>query len=367
MKTKLLILIFLLAAVRSVKAQTIINMPISGTQTVTTCHGIFYDSGGAGGNYSNNENGVLTICPDTAGQYVSVSITSFATEAAFDVLSVYNGTSITSPILAPSPLSGNLTCLSPLTSSDTSGCLTFRFITNGSNTQSGWIGNVGCTWSPTVTTPVGATCANPVVIPSVPFTDSAQCTQCMLNDYTNQSGICNTTYAGEDRVYVYTTTAPETDCITMSNTTGNPALAIYMNCPGAGGTCLTPTPMVGNNTMQFTFPSAGTYYIIIDEASGYSCYDLSITPCAIGIDETSMSSSENISIIQNPLTEQITFSWKNVAASTISVIDCLGRLMSTANTNEGVASFSTASWARGIYFVKVKGEKEERVAKFVKQ
>lgn len=367
MKTKLLILICLLAAVRCVNAQTIISMPISGTQTVITCNGLFYDSGGPSGNYSNNESGVFTICPDTAGQYVSVSLTSLATEAAFDVLSVYNGTSITSPILAPSPLSDNLTCLSPMTSSDTSGCLTFRFITNGSNTQPGWAGNVGCTWTPSATTPVGSGCSNPVIIPSIPFTDSSRCNQCMGNLYQTHSGICNSTYAGQDRTYRYTTSGPETDCITMSNTTGNPTLAIYMGCPGAGGVCLTPTPMVGNNTMQFTFPSAGTYYIIIDELSGFSCYDLSITPCAIGIDEASSSSSENISIIQNALTEQITFQWKSETASTISVIDCMGRLMCTANFNEGVASFSTASWAHGIYFVKVKGEKEERVAKFVKQ
>src|SRR6185436_9064402 len=68
--------------------------------------------------------------------------------------------------------------------------------------------------------------------------------------------------------------------ITLSGTTGTPSLAVYSGCPGTvGTTCLTPIPQSGNSTAQVTFPSAGTYYIIVDNAGGpttYSSYNLNI-------------------------------------------------------------------------------------------
>ncbi len=49
-------------------------------QTVTICNGIFYDSGGDTGNYSNNEDYLMTFKPETAGANIIVQFIYFDVE-----------------------------------------------------------------------------------------------------------------------------------------------------------------------------------------------------------------------------------------------------------------------------------------------
>ena len=53
------------------------------------CTGTFTDSGGAAGNYGNNENFTITICPQNAGESVQLDFTQFATQAT-DVMEIFN-------------------------------------------------------------------------------------------------------------------------------------------------------------------------------------------------------------------------------------------------------------------------------------
>ncbi|MBI4646354.1 MAG: hypothetical protein HY738_07125 [Bacteroidia bacterium] len=77
---------------------TINVVPISGHQTYYTCSDIFYDSGGASGNYSNNENYMVTY---TSSNYTCIRavIDFYNIETNFDYLYIYNGTSDSSPLL----------------------------------------------------------------------------------------------------------------------------------------------------------------------------------------------------------------------------------------------------------------------------
>lgn len=363
MKTKLFILICFLLAGKIVYPQAVYIMPESGFHTFNACCGLFYDSGGPSADYSNNESGVVTFCPSVPGQFLSVTFFYFSTDLN-DHLRVYNGNDTT---LLLGNISGiGMSCIIFDSSDSTNGCLTFKFISDSNSTNTGWEASFVCT-PEACTFPPGTNCTNPVIIPSFPYSGCYECTRCMVNDFQSQTGICNTGYAGEDRVYQYTTTGTETVCITMSNTTANSTLAVYSGCPGVTGSiCLTPIPMVGNDSMQFTFPAAGTYYIIIDEPSGFSCYDLSIIPCTVGINETGINDSENISITQS--TGQIILLWNsNGKPSVIRVYDCRGRLMHSEFTRENHAVFSTVSLAEGMYFVTVNGEgKNSMTKKFVK-
>lgn len=107
--------------------------------TISTCSGTFYDSGGAGANYGNNQNFTMTFCSSIPGQQIYVMFTSFNTEANFDFLTVYNGSNTASPVIGT--YSGTT---SPGTVVSTNGCLTFKFTSDFITTKPGWVAQVGC-------------------------------------------------------------------------------------------------------------------------------------------------------------------------------------------------------------------------------
>jgi hypothetical protein len=120
------------------------------------CGGNFIDPAGPAANYANNTDSTVTICPNNPGEIVTVTFTSFSTEANWDALFVYDGSSINAPQIASSNGAG-FSALSnmpggfwgnnipgPFTSSSPDGCLTFRFISDSSIVMAGWTANVTC-------------------------------------------------------------------------------------------------------------------------------------------------------------------------------------------------------------------------------
>jgi len=107
--------------------------------TENTCSDVFLDPGGVS-NYSNNQNIVYTICPDGGGDYVSIDFTTFDV-AIGDLLYVYEGTTTGGTLIGQYD---NNNIPSTVFSSDASGCLTFRFTSNGGTTGTGWEANVSC-------------------------------------------------------------------------------------------------------------------------------------------------------------------------------------------------------------------------------
>jgi gliding motility-associated-like protein len=129
------------------------------------CGGNFIDQGGVAGDYASGEDYIVTICPDNAGDFVTVNFTMFNTESNYDALYVYdsNTTDVNTLILSANG-AGNVpggqaggywgtTIPGPFEALNPTGCLTFRFRSDGSVTRPGWTANVTCTPFPTCPKP----------------------------------------------------------------------------------------------------------------------------------------------------------------------------------------------------------------------
>lgn len=123
-----------------------------GTTTYNTCAGTFYDSGGALGNYGNNENSITTFC-GTAGLCLRVNFTSLSLRNG-DILTVHDGPTNASPQIG----GYTNTTTAPGILTATSGCLTFWFTSNNSQVDPGWVAALSC-----VACPVPATYTQPTV------------------------------------------------------------------------------------------------------------------------------------------------------------------------------------------------------------
>ncbi|WNM19948.1 DUF7619 domain-containing protein [Flavobacterium capsici] len=130
-------------------------IPIEGIAQLT-CGQTFTDNGGPTANYLNNSNQITTICSSAPGETVNVTFASFDVETLWDGLLVYDGNSVTSPQIASTngvgsgPLSAitgafwGTSIPGPFTSTNPEGCLTFRFISDNTVNNPGWVAAVTC-------------------------------------------------------------------------------------------------------------------------------------------------------------------------------------------------------------------------------
>jgi hypothetical protein len=109
--------------------------------TVTACSGVFYDNGGAGANYTDNQNLTQTFCSGTSDhiQFSFNNLPQSTNLAVGDTLFVYDGATTSAPPLA---ILVNGSQFETFTSSGT--CLTFRFKSNASGNNIGWAGQFQC-------------------------------------------------------------------------------------------------------------------------------------------------------------------------------------------------------------------------------
>lgn len=113
---------------------------------VTTCSGTLYDSGGPTSAYGPNELLTTLICPDQSNSRASISFTVFSlsnSPAPGDVLTIYDGTSLTAPLLGQ--YTGQSLNDLTITASDLnpSGCLLLVFTSNATN-GGNIIATIGC-------------------------------------------------------------------------------------------------------------------------------------------------------------------------------------------------------------------------------
>ncbi|MBX7180480.1 MAG: T9SS type A sorting domain-containing protein [Bacteroidia bacterium] len=121
----------------SAQAQQTILVSQGGT--VNSCSANFYDSGGSGSTYSANEDYTVTICGDGSATPMYAIFSAFNLESNYDYLYIYDGSSTSATLV------GQYTgSTSPGTVTSTSGCLTFRFTSDGSVQNAGFTATIGC-------------------------------------------------------------------------------------------------------------------------------------------------------------------------------------------------------------------------------
>ncbi|MCW3106888.1 MAG: iron-regulated protein FrpC, partial [Segetibacter sp.] len=110
--------------------------------TVTTCSGKFFDSN-PNGTYTPNENYTVTFCSGTSNKIIQVVLTTISVSGG-DTLFSYDGNSIGSPAIDTFTNSiQHLLSFTP-SLSNTSGCITFKFVSDGIDEKDGWEGDIKC-------------------------------------------------------------------------------------------------------------------------------------------------------------------------------------------------------------------------------
>lgn len=154
---KALTLIFALLGLQVMMAQNYFHPTVgvqntyNGACLVTTCSGNYFDNGGNGGNYAANVNNIYrTFCPNTAGMCMRATFNSFSMNDTYflcfgpnsccDYLQILNGPAQNSPAL----YNNCTTSPGTITATNASGCLTFRFVSDGSVQLGGWAATLSC-------------------------------------------------------------------------------------------------------------------------------------------------------------------------------------------------------------------------------
>ncbi len=171
------------------------------TCPVTPATDTLYDMGGPTGNYHNNENYTFTIAPPSATA-VTLSFIEFNLEAGWDSLWIYNGNSITAPMIGSfsgTTIPGNVIA--------NSGAMTIRFHSDNATTRTGYKAvytstqgpivfrtinsgnwNTGATWNmgtiPTVTDSV-------VIMPGHTVNADANISIQVMNMYISSNAVVN--------------------------------------------------------------------------------------------------------------------------------------------------------------------------------
>ncbi|UOQ75078.1 T9SS type A sorting domain-containing protein [Hymenobacter cellulosilyticus] len=131
-------------ALRVTAAFSGVVVPVSGSNTITTCSTTVADNGG-NNDYVDNSYGSLTINPGTSGSKVRLSFSSFAVETCCDRLYIYDGPTTNSPLIGTYSTNPGT-----ITAQNTAGSLTLLFTSDGSYVGSGFEATVSCVTSTSV-------------------------------------------------------------------------------------------------------------------------------------------------------------------------------------------------------------------------
>lgn len=347
--------------------------------TVTTCNGVFYDSGGPDNNYNDNENYTMVFSPGTTGAKLKAIFTSFdvepETNCTYDNLKIYNGPNVSSTLIGKFC---GINSPDTVVATTTSGSLTFVFHSDYSDNYSGWKANIICYGGPLTLIanafPSNVCLGSTSQLTAIPTGGS--------ENYTYQWS--PTTYLDDpaSATPISTPTQDITYTVTVydgMNSVISQAIPITVNpIPPApviteNGNVLTsssPTgnqwylngAMIPNATGQSYSPSAsGIYYVrYTDPVTGcYSDPSNTITYLLTGIDQKI--NENNVTVFPNPFSDDVTITYKLTGPSNVRMVlyDAIGQeiriLIDKINQPAGkyVLEMHADGLSSGIFYCKV--------------
>lgn len=247
-----------------------------------TCNARFYDSGGQNGNYVSSENKIQSFCSNSACP-ISAIFSSFATEGSPDVLTIYDGIGTTSTILGSYGGSTN-----PGTITSFGNCLTFKFVSDGSITNTGWSALLTCDTASFAILPANHACAGDTIT----LTANSGIAYLWSNGETTQS-----VKATSSGIYSVTVTSAS-GC----NLVSAPATLTFYALPSASITPSGATTFCEGNNVMLSAPVGNTYHwsngsasqaITVTQQDDYKVTITNANGCK--------SISNTISVVVNPL------------------------------------------------------------------
>ncbi len=363
------------------------NHPIAGLDgtylgacMVNICGANIYDDGGPSSNYALNINNIYrTFCPSLPGNCLQATFTSFSTELNYDYLWIMNGPTQGSPYTFGGPWSGT-TSPGTVTSTDNSGCLGFRFLSDNTITSNGWAATlscVPCANGPTASEDNNCTSASSVCGNS-PITGAAsgpgltsECSGCVISEnysnwykiYIGTSGTLALTInpINNTEDYDFSIWGPNVGCGSISGT--SPVRCSYaMNTGntgmGNGAVDLSET-VAGDGWVSTLAVTAGqTYYLMVNgwtaASSGFNL-DWTGSTAILGVPPGSVTVQSNNTCpglnqgsacaVVNAGLPPYTYTWNNSSTASCITNQAPGTYTVTVNDGSGCHSIATGTIA----------------------
>ncbi len=121
------------------------------------CGNLFTDAGGINGNYSANTQDTIVICPSASGDMVSLVFSEYNTESNYDTLFIYDGNSTAGNLIIALD---SIQTPGTITATNSTGCLTAVFSSDGTVQASGWSAIIDCPAPPTCAAPSSLSASN---------------------------------------------------------------------------------------------------------------------------------------------------------------------------------------------------------------
>ena len=379
------------------------NMPVTGSNTVTTCNMVIYDDGGPNGDYSTNCNSTLTINPATPGAVIVLTGTC-SVEEDYDYLYVYDGTSTSGNLLATyNNLNQTVNCTS------TTGSLTLYFTSDGSVVYPGFALTATCSGGsaivdPTVTTQAADNIGTTSATLHGTVTAGSETITAQGFEWKTTTGGSYTAVnvAGTTMTHNLTGLTPNTGytfrafATTASGTTYGTALTFttqneQQTCPSptnVQATSITDNSAVISWTQQGDVTSWDVNYRVTGADSwntvstttnphtlvgltGSTSYDVqviahctngqtsdpsaTITFMTTGINDYTLDNT--VTVYPNPTTGLIQIENGEWRMENVEVYDAYGKLLNTMNVNDHTVNIDLSGYAKGTYFVRVTTER----------